>query len=122
MSRRYRHGMNWIRQEKRLSIYMRDSFSCLYCGARVEQEGVILTLDHVKHDGGNHETNLVTACMDCNVAKGWRSLKTFLKYRFTEREAERIGRRMERAWRMDVKWYLGEAKETIRRRKSNEPF
>lgn len=122
MSRhRYRHGMHWIRDEKRLALYMRDNFSCLYCGVGIESEGVILTLDHVKHNGGNHESNLVTCCFDCNRAKSWKCLKTFLK-RFTVREVGRIVLRMERAKGLRVKDFLSEAKETIKRRKSNEPF
>lgn len=32
-------GMNWIRKDKRLAIYMRDGMACVYCG---------LTLDHLK--------------------------------------------------------------------------
>jgi 5-methylcytosine-specific restriction endonuclease McrA len=120
MSARYKYGMNWIRQEKRLSIYMRDNFACLYCGKGVECE-VIMTLDHVQHRGGNASSNLVTACMDCNVSKSWRSLKTFLK-EFTSKEAERIMVRVQRATAMDVKQFLPEAKETIRRRKNGDPF
>ncbi|KKK72946.1 hypothetical protein LCGC14_2898780, partial [marine sediment metagenome] len=29
-------GMNWIRPEKRLAIYLRDGLACCYCGATVE--------------------------------------------------------------------------------------
>lgn len=40
------HGMNFISQHKRLSLYLRDGLSCVYCGASVEDE-VKLTADHV---------------------------------------------------------------------------
>lgn len=72
-------GMNWIRQEKRLAIYLRDGCACAYCGAAVEG-GAMLTLDHVKphsKGGTNHEENLVTCCQKCNSSRGSRSLKTF---------------------------------------------
>ena len=55
-------GMNWIRQEKRLAIYLRDGMSCAYCGASVEG-GAQLSLDHVKphsRGGSNAAANLVT--------------------------------------------------------------
>lgn len=72
-------GMNWIRQEKRLAIYLRDNLACIYCGAAVEN-GVQLTLDHIRprSNGGNNEaSNLVTACNSCNSARGNRSVSSF---------------------------------------------
>lgn len=72
-------GMNWIRQEKRLAIYLRDGMCCVYCGTSVEA-GAILTLDHVKahsKGGSNAESNLVTACKTCNSSRGTRSMPRF---------------------------------------------
>lgn len=74
-------GMNWIRKEKRLAIYLRDGLACVYCGQSVE-DGVQLTLDHLicyKHRGTNHESNLVTACLQCNSSRGARPWKLFAK-------------------------------------------
>jgi 5-methylcytosine-specific restriction endonuclease McrA len=123
MSYRYRHGMNWIRQEKRLALYMRDNFACLYCGTGVEEE-VIMTLDHVQHWGGNDPSNLVTACMECNVSKSWRSLKTFLRELTGDdaRKSEKIIARVQHSLKVDVKQFLPEAKEIIRQRKTKVPF
>ena len=73
------HGMNWIRQEKRLAIYLRDGMECAYCGHAVE-DGASLTLDHVvprSQGGGNVACNLVTACMRCNTARGDRPVYDF---------------------------------------------
>jgi len=73
------NGMNWIRQVKRLAIYLRDGLSCCYCGESVE-EGASLTLDHVLpviKGGTNHEKNLVTSCLRCNQHKGSRNLAPF---------------------------------------------
>lgn len=72
-------GMNWIRPEKRLAIYMRDGLACVWCEASVE-DGTKLTLDHLKpySKGGNHsEKNLVTCCHRCNSSRGNRSVKAF---------------------------------------------
>ncbi len=72
-------GMNWIRQEKRLAIYLRDGLACAWCGHSVE-DGASLTLDHVQphsKGGGNHESNLVTCCERCNKSRGNRSVKKF---------------------------------------------
>lgn len=71
--------MNWIRQEKRLAIYLRDGCACVWCGFAVE-DGATLTLDHVKphsKGGSNHETNLVTSCKRCNDSRGARSVAKF---------------------------------------------
>jgi HNH endonuclease len=74
-------GMNWIRQEKRLAIYLRDGLACAYCGSAVEQ-GTPLTLDHVRcfsKGGSNAESNLVTACVRCNSSRGNRPLRRFAR-------------------------------------------
>jgi len=72
-------GMNWIRKEKRLAIYLRDGMACAYCGSSVE-EGTQLTLDHIKpysKGGSNDPSNLVTCCQKCNSARGNRAMKPF---------------------------------------------
>ena len=74
-------GMNWIRQEKRLAIYMRDNFTCVYClkdlSSWTERE---TSLDHVipwSKGGQNNVRNLVTACLKCNSSRGDRDLTAF---------------------------------------------
>ncbi len=72
-------GMNWIRQEKRLAIYLRDNLACVWCGDSVEN-GAQFSLDHVKPfcKGGKNETeNLITACSRCNSSRGKRTIKDF---------------------------------------------
>jgi 5-methylcytosine-specific restriction endonuclease McrA len=67
------NGSKWIRPEKRLALYLRDRFTCLYClrdlhGADPRD----VTLDHLncEHKAGqHHETNLVTACRSCNSSR-----------------------------------------------------
>lgn len=66
----------WIRVEKRLSIYLRDSFRCLYCGTDLRHAAPAdITLDHLlprSAGGSNDATNLVTACRSCNSSRGDR--------------------------------------------------
>ena len=95
-------GMNWIRREKRLALYLRDGLACVYCGERVE-DGAQLTLDHLRpysKGGTNHEMNLVTACHRCNSRRGSRTVRGFcravsayLNHNIAAREIERHVRR-----------------------------
>ena len=58
----------------RKNIFIRDKWSCQYCGYR-SKKGCNLTIDHVtpKSKGGDSSwTNLVTACAKCNSKKGNR--------------------------------------------------
>jgi len=63
----------WIRADKRLAIYLRDRFTCLYCCRDLhDADPADITLDHVvcQSDGGsNDESNLVTACRHCNCER-----------------------------------------------------
>jgi 5-methylcytosine-specific restriction endonuclease McrA len=59
------NGSKWIRPIKRVRIYARDKWRCLWCGTRTAE----LTLDHFlsrSAGGTNDATNLVTACFECN--------------------------------------------------------
>lgn len=76
---RRNQGMNWIRQEKRLALYLRDGLACVYCGAAVE-DGAKLTLDHLtpsSQGGKNTPGNLVTCCHTCNSSRGDRPVEDF---------------------------------------------
>jgi 5-methylcytosine-specific restriction endonuclease McrA len=71
-SRRRYKGVS-IRKDKRLAIYLRDGFCCVYCLADLHGAAPMdITLDHIKAhvDGGsNHESNLITACRACNCSR-----------------------------------------------------
>lgn len=75
-------GSSWIRPDLRLALYIRDGRACVYCGATPPE--AILTLDHWharSEGGGNEPTNLVTACVSCNVQRGDGSeLGVFLRW------------------------------------------
>ena len=57
----------------RFNVFLRDKFSCQYCGCKNE-----LTFDHLlpRSKGGKTDwDNVVTACSSCNVKKGGRLIK-----------------------------------------------
>lgn len=72
------NGSKWIRPEKRLAIYLRDEFRCVYCGRDLHRVGPEeINLDHIvcrSHGGSNDATNLVTACKTCNCSRGDKKL------------------------------------------------
>ena len=83
----------WILDDKRVAIYIRGGFQCVYCqykigemrtymsGGTMVTKALRLNIDHVKavEEGGtNHESNLVVACSWCNSSKNDRPLKQFL--------------------------------------------
>jgi len=78
---RYQPTGQWIRPEKRLAIYLRDRFTCLYCCRDLhDAPPTDITLDHIvaKSDGGgNGEDNLVTACRACNCSRQDKPLARF---------------------------------------------
>lgn len=127
MTSRQQHwqGMNWIRQERRLAIYLRDGLACVWCGASVEQD-TVLSLDHLQphcKGGSNLATNLVTACKRCNDSRGARSLRAFAKsvvsylgLRRPEQAMMDILRRVQGAVKRPLP--LEEAKQLIARRGS----
>jgi 5-methylcytosine-specific restriction endonuclease McrA len=72
----------WIRTDKRLAIYLRDRCQCSYCGTDLQQAiGTDkVQLDHLickDEGGGNHETNLTTACQKCNCSRQAKKLTDF---------------------------------------------
>lgn len=59
----------------RYNVYLRDKFTCQYCGKKFAHHD--LTFDHVnpRCKGGKTDwDNIVTACKNCNVAKGHKDL------------------------------------------------
>lgn len=75
------HSSNWIRKAGRLTICLRDGFSCAYCGRDLRgTDPREATLDHhvPRCEGGsNHESNLVTARRSCNCSRKDRPRREF---------------------------------------------
>jgi 5-methylcytosine-specific restriction endonuclease McrA len=58
----------------RKNVYLRDDYTCQYCGKKFSPEH--LTFDHVvpRKDGGQTTwDNIVTCCRECNTRKGCKS-------------------------------------------------
>lgn len=78
-----KNGSKWIRPEKRLAIYLRDEFRCVYCQRDLHDvQSCEITLDHLvcrsscgKHD--HSSKNLITSCRSCNSSRQDKSLKEF---------------------------------------------
>lgn len=74
------NGSKWIRRPRRLAVYMRDGFSCVYCGESLNRHRPeTITLDHVDSRAyfgtpDHSNDNIVTCCIPCNKAKGDRLL------------------------------------------------
>ncbi len=111
-------GMNWIRQEKRLAIYLRDGMACAYCGARAEQPGVSLSLDHLlphSQGGSNKESNLVTCCSKCNSRRQDTDLQSWLLAVCGER-SESVAAWIVSHTALDLRPFVAEAKAIRARR------
>jgi len=79
--KRQQIGSSWITKKKRYAIYKRDNYRCAYCGEVFLADK--LTLDHLQpHElgGNNCHTNLVTACLSCNSAKGAKNMRQFFAW------------------------------------------
>lgn len=91
-------GSNWIRRNKRIAIYNRDEWTCVYCEADLLDETP--TLDHLhpcELGGTNHESNLVTCCGTCNSSKQHLPLRRWLdKLAECGHDREGIQRRIRR--------------------------
>ena len=117
-------GMNWIRQDKRLAIYLRDGLACIYCGSSVE-DGVTLSLDHVtphSQGGSNSERNLVTCCTKCNSGRQDRAVADFAAvtaaYAHRGVTGEQIVADIASHTHRNLRGYRAEAREMIARRGS----
>jgi 5-methylcytosine-specific restriction endonuclease McrA len=61
----------------RENVYIRDNYTCQYCGDRIAPKS--LTLDHVipaSKNGKKNWTNVVSACRQCNQRKANRTPTT----------------------------------------------
>ncbi|MDC3063089.1 HNH endonuclease [Alphaproteobacteria bacterium] len=60
----------------RFNVFLRDKFTCQYCGIRKKIKD--LTFDHIiprSHGGKTNWLNVVSACRSCNFKKGNKSLR-----------------------------------------------
>lgn len=114
-------GSKWIRQDKRLAIYLRDGLACAYCGATPDSmadRSDVLSLDHLvpcSQGGGNHEGNLVTCCQTCNSRRQDMDLSAWLQIICGD-DAAKTARFIATHTALDLRPYRAEAKRIIARR------
>lgn len=92
----------------RFEILKRDSFTCNWCGKSAPD--ALLHVDHIHPEskGGTDEpTNLITACVDCNLGKGARTISdnsvvTKQKRTLDEINARRLQLEMMFEWRKEL--------------------
>lgn len=76
-------GSGWLPRWRRLAIYLRDQFTCAYCGRNLHGANPReVTLDHLVPQckgGTHHESNLVTACASCNFRRQDRPWKAWVQ-------------------------------------------
>ena len=102
------------RKLSRKEIFLRDRFTCQYCGQKAQD----LTLDHViprRQNGGHTWDNVVAACNRCNLRKAGR---TPAEARMTLRQTPRApdpnpylilqNRTILDAWRPYIPWTLAD--------------
>jgi len=76
---------------RRFRILQRDNFRCQYCG-KTAKDDTRLEIDHITplcEGGSNEDSNLVTACFDCNRSKGGRVLDYDAEQTITDRVTPR---------------------------------
>lgn len=104
------HGHHWIRDDKRLAIYLRDGLACAYCRTTAIPTGPNpACVEHVhafERGGSNHHSNLVTACTKCNARKSDKLLRKFARIIGDESIMERVAKftsRQLRPYRIEAK-------------------
>lgn len=64
----------------KVNIFIRDDYVCAYCGKKMKTHKKDATIDHVlprARGGKDTWENCVTACLDCNNAKGNKTPEEF---------------------------------------------
>ena len=103
-----------------MAIYLRDGLQCAYCKRGIEELDRPLSLDHLvpcAAGGGNHEGNLITACLTCNSRRQDTPLSDWLMSELGD-DAAATARFIAEHTALDLRPYRAEAKRIIARRKA----
>lgn len=131
-----------ISAKLRFEVFKRDKFTCQYCGKSAASADVLiearpisaagsgLHLDHVdpvKLGGDNDITNLITACVTCNLGKGATPLGQGTLMQNTVKQMEDLQARrdllkMVAQWRSELKTVKSEAISSLVSYAEQTPF
>lgn len=77
----HNRGMDWIRLHKRMAIYARDDFDCVWCRLvfPTPELGYGLQLDHLEDPHDHRPVNLVTSCQSGNSSRQDTPLEQWLR-------------------------------------------
>ena len=107
-----KNGSKWIRPTKRLRVYDRDEWCCVYCRKTVYSVALVrdqkaqpasnaepATLDHIicrsSGKANHHESNIVTCCLSCNSQRQDKPVRAFARLIETKNNtAEEIVKRV----------------------------
>lgn len=99
-----------VKKNKRLALYLRDNFTCAFCGTDMKgTDPRLITLDHIvpRASGGTDDPkNLVTACLRCNCQKKDQPIA---KYAGTDK-----AKSIRKAARVDLKPFRDTANAILR--------
>jgi len=111
-------GMDWIRLDKRMALYFRDSFDCVWCRCvfPIDTKGYGLTLDHLDSSKGHVSSNLVTSCGSCNSARKELSVdEWYARLKEDGRNIRRLKERIARLTRKPLNMHAGKWLASLRR-------
>jgi len=108
-----------IPQSIRFEVFKRDSFKCQYCGRSAPD--VLLHIDHihpVAKGGDNDISNLITACIDCNIGKGCKVISDDSIIKKQKKQLDELSARREQLeamleWRQELIEYKKQNSDII---------
>ena len=90
----FHHGS--VSSAKRRQILERDEYICCYCGYEFDKEFLVIDHVHPRSKGGDHaNSNLVVACVECNLAKADSDVDDFINSLSSQKAArQRLSERV----------------------------
>lgn len=96
----YRRSMDFLTLHRRLAIYHRDHFDCVWCAGEFppNELGYGLQIDHLGDRSDHRSESLVTSCGDCNARKKAKPVEVWLGELATEgHDIDAVRERLARA-------------------------
>lgn len=81
------NNLNNSKNQIRFKVFLRDNFTCIYCGRSTFEHNIELHLEHINpksKNGDDNINNYATSCKDCNLSKHDILLPKNIKDRITK--------------------------------------